>query len=676
MQIARRFFTPDTIALRRLPGDATTVAATPQPAADPVIVVGGGPSGLRVAQETSRRGLPVILFNAERWQPYNRVRLTPFLAGEVQIGRVYQHDAFGADAPFTRYDGHTVVRIDVAARTVENQFGRRWRYAKLVLCLGSSPHIPPIPGRDLAGVYTFRNFDDVERLLARALRSRRTIVVGGGLLGLEAARGMARRGVPTSVIEHENRPMARQLDEAAGRLLAAQIATMGLDLRTLCAVRRIDGEARVEAVVLSGGETLDCDTVIVCTGVRPNIDLARDAGIAVGRGIAVDDAMRTSAPDVYAVGECAEHDGHVCGLVAPGLEQAAVAAAHIAGEAARYGGSVPSTRLKVVGTDVFSMGDIEQLDQRIDLAAPAYSDDSRALYRRLAVRRFRLAGAIAVGPWPQAGRIQQAIRDRAFLWPWQIWRFRRSGNLFADGREQPVAQWPAAATVCNCTGVTRGQLGEAIAQGACSVEALSLKTSASSVCGSCRPLLQQLLGGKAAPEKAFGARGLAAAALLALPIALATLLAPHWPYSTSFEAGIGIDRLWTDPTTKQITGFSLLGLSALVAFMSLRKRAGWHWLGGYRVWRLLHALAGTLALGVLFLHTGFHLGVNLNRWLMLTFLAVTVAGAAAGLVTAIEHRLQARQIPSRRQALAWLHIFAFWPLPLLLFIHIVTVYAY
>jgi nitrite reductase (NADH) large subunit len=186
---------------------------------DPIVVVGGGPSGLRVAQELVRRDLPVLLFNAERWAPYNRVKLTPFLAGEVQIGRVYQSEVFAPDAPITHYDGQTIVAIDRASKTVTNQFGRHWRYSKLVLCVGSRPYIPPIPGHELPGVFRFRNFDDVERLVARAVRSRRTVVIGGGLLGLEAARGMAQRKVEIMVVEHEIHLMARQLDQAAGALL-------------------------------------------------------------------------------------------------------------------------------------------------------------------------------------------------------------------------------------------------------------------------------------------------------------------------------------------------------------------------------------------------------------------------------------------------------------------------
>jgi nitrite reductase (NADH) large subunit len=646
------------------------------PEVAPVIVVGGGPAGLRVAQELARRDVPVIQFNAERWRPYNRLKLTPFLAGEVQIGIVYQPNLFSPTARVTQYTGQTIVGIDRANKTVENNLGRRFHYSKLVLCLGSHAHIPPIPGREQSGVYRFRNFDDVELLVARSLRSRRTLVIGGGLLGLEAARGIALRKVGTVVVEHETHLMARQLDYAGGLLLEEKILAMGIDVRTGYSVKAIEGEARVERVVLSNGEGIDCDTVIICTGIRANIELARDAGLTVGRGITVDDTMCTSDPDIYAAGECAEHDGNIYGLVAPGLEQAAVAAGRIVGERASYRGSVPTTKLKIVGTDVFSMGDIEQVDQRADVSSVIWQDARKALYRRLVTRRGRLVGAMAVGDWPEVNRIQQAVRDRTFVWPWQLYRMRRTGMLFPLTESKSAAQWPAAATVCNCTGVTRGQLGDAMRLGATTVDALMQETNASTVCGTCRPLLHEILGANRPHEPIFGARTIAAASILAAITAFVAIFAPAWPTSQSLERGLGLDQIWLDGTWKQVTGFTLLGLAALIAFLSVRKRIEAKWLGGYKFWRIVHAAVGTAALAILFLHTGFHLGHNLNFWLMATFLAIAVAGSLTGVVTAREHVLLSNGKASPRKAFVWLHIVTFWPMPVLLLLHVVTVYAY
>jgi nitrite reductase (NADH) large subunit len=658
------------------PASTTALGDNDAQQAAPVIVVGGGPSGLRAAYELAKRSIPVVLFNAERWRPYNRVKLTPFLAGEVQIGRVYQGNVFPAGANITQYDHQTIVGIDRAARTVENQFGRRWRYSKLVLCLGSRPHIPPIPGRELSGVYRFRNFDDVEKLVARTMRSRRTVVIGGGLLGLEAARGMSLRKVKTIIVEHERHLMARQLDHEGGLALGAAIERMGLDVRTGCSVKSIAGETRVESIHLSTGEVIACDTVIICTGIRSNIELAADAGLAVGRGITVNDAMQTSDPDIYAVGECAEHDGNVYGLVAPGLEQAAAAAAHIVGGRAGYRGSVPTTKLKVVGSDVFSMGDVEQLEQRTDVGSAAWRDPAAGSYRRLVLRRWHLVGALGVGAWDDVNRIQQAVTDRALVWPWQLLRFKRTGRLHRPQKSAPVRLWPAAATVCNCTGVTRGQLGEAISLGAGTIESLMQETSASTVCGTCRPLLHELLGAKPVHEPMFGARTILVVSLLAALIALAALGLPAWPYSSSVQSRFALDQFWLSGVWKQVTGFTLVALSLVVAFLSIRKRIGWKWIGSFNWWRIVHAGLGTAALAVLFMHTGFNLGNNLNRWLMVTFLAVAAAGSVTGIVASREHAVLARGRASPRRAVTWIHILAFWPLPLLLVLHVLTVYAY
>jgi nitrite reductase (NADH) large subunit len=437
-------------------------------------------------------------------------------------------------------------------------------------------------------------------------------------------------------------------------------------------------------VILSGGdavddETIAADTVIFCTGIRSNIEIARDAGLTVGRGILVNDRMQTVDPDIYAVGECAEHDGHVYGLVSPGLEQASVAAANIAGRPKDYAGSMMTTKLKIVGVDVFSMGEVAQAEQNRDVRLVSYrSPDGR--YRRLILNRGRLVGGIGVGGWPEINRIQQKIlvRDRIPLW--RRWRFSRSGRLWSDAGVTPVSAWPAAATVCNCTGVTRGTLSAAIGNGCATLEGLQRETCASTVCGTCRPLLQELLGGTAEYKPVGWMRALAVVSILSLLAGLLTLVAPVWPVSRSVQSGFTIDLLWIDSFWKQVTGFTLLGLGVLAAVLSLRKRIRKFSFGGYDGWRLVHGVLGVSILAVLLLHTGLRLGANLNMWLMATMLAAAGIGGLAGIVTAIEHRLRRRAGGATRTAPrtipVWLHIIAVWPLPILLSIHVLTVYFY
>ena len=661
---------------------AGSAAATTDHSASRIIVIGGGPAGVRAAQELVRLcDLPVLLFSDEIWGPYNRVKLTPLLAREVNLGQVCQPLDLETADRVERLDGCRVAAIDREKHLVRDHHGREWHYDKLILATGSRPHRPPIPGIALAGVFTFRNLNDAQALVARAQRSRRTVVIGGGLLGLEAARGMHGRGVPTTSVEHEPRLMARQLDRAGGDLLRAEIEALQIGVRTGVAVRQIAGQHRVEAIHLANGEEIACDTVILCTGIRPNREIARDAGLAVGQGIKVDDRMCTSDPDIFAVGECAEHAGVVEGLVAPGLEQARIAAAAVAGNDARYRRGAPTTRLKVVGAPVFSAGEIEQIDQRGDLASVVHAPPGGKLYRRLAVRKGRLVGAIAVGAWEEIGQLQQLMAREARLWPWQLRRFRLTGELPGETLPDAVAAWPAAATICNCTGVTRGQLGQAIAGGCATIDGLARVTSASTVCGGCRPLLEDLLGTDAAPEPVKAWRPLVLLSLVALIGAILVAALRPWPMATGFSAAFTPDKLFLDGTLKQATGYGLLALSAISIILSLRKRWKRFSFGDFAGWRLVHVAIGTLVVANLVAHTGFRLGENLNFALIAAFLATLLAGAASGGIIALDHRLatipavRSRRIDPRKLSL-WLHIIACWPLPLLLTLHIATVYFY
>jgi nitrite reductase (NADH) large subunit len=327
------------------------------------------------------------------------------------------------------------------------------------------------------------------------------------------------------------------------------------------------------------------------------------------------------------------------------------------------------------------MGDVEQLDQRQDVRTVVWRDGeagdeaSGEAYRLLAIRRGRLIGALGIGEWPEVNRLQQAIRDRARIWAWQRWRFERHGRLYSNRKPASVRDWPATATVCNCTGVSRGRLGEAIGQGCSSIDALRRETGASSVCGSCKPDLRTLLAMPVSKDAVFGWPAMIICSLIAALLALGAFLLPAWPFSQSVQAAWRLDQFWIDGFWKQVSGFSLLALALVAAFLSIRKRVTARWLGGYDGWRILHVVIGALSLAVLFLHSGFNLGVNLNLALMISFLSLVLIGGAAGLITAIDHRLGGNGTLSR-QVLTWLHIIAFWPLPLLLTFHVVGSYAY
>lgn len=645
------------------------------------VVVGAGPTGFKLARDLSKEGARVALLNSEALSPYNRVKLTPLLAGEVQLGSVMQPGGPSAGGA-TLYSGMRVLSIDPAERLIETAAGRFFAYKKLALCVGSIPFVPPIPGADAQNVFTFRDAKDVEALKARSFSARKVVVIGGGLLGLEAARGMAALGAETIVVEHEARLMPRQLDSEGAQLLKANIAALGVDALTGERVREIEAPfGRVEAVSLSNGQRLDADTVVICTGVKPNTELARKAGLAIGRGITVSPEMRTSDPNIFAAGECVECLGEIEGLVGPCLEQASVAAASMRGEKARYERKAAATKLKVVGTEVFSMGPIESLEERGDVRGWTWRDPENALYRRIFVGRNRLLGALAIGEWSEVNRVQQAIARGATLPMLGRMRFDREGIIWPASDELSPADWAPNVIVCNCTGVTRGQLGDAMKAGALTPEMLRAETGASSVCGTCKPLVEEIAGGGGAPEPVRMSRTLTGVSIAAGIAALVTLGVPRIPFADSFDPRGVMETLWLDNIAKQWSGYILLGLSVCAALIGLRKRIRFlDRLGGYDWWRVTHLIIGVASALVLFAHTGFRTGWNLTFALMLCFLSVMLFGAIAGFATGEDHKLRAAGYSSASKPAktlpTWLHVLAIWPLPLLLGAHILSVYAY
>jgi nitrite reductase (NADH) large subunit len=644
----------------------------------PVIVVGCGPVGVRFACELRRRAphRPIKLLGAEETSPYNRVRLTSVVSGEAPWATLTDHVDTPDDEATEVMLGYRVVAIDREGRMVRDAFGHLHAYDHLVLATGSTPHVPEIEGMRLPGVFTFRDFADAQKLLARRVRSRHTVVVGGGLLGLEAARAMHRHGTEVTVIEHVDRLMPQQLDREAAAIVRTEIERRGMRVLLDDGVKRVEGSNAVERLQLRSGRTIECDTIVVAAGIRPNVGLARDAGLAVGRGIRVDDRLRTADPLIFAVGECAEHRDRVHGLVAPGYEQAAVAAHVIAGHEALYTGSIAAARLKVVGCHVFSIGEAAT-ESTPDLAhVHAFRGSRHGVYRKIVTRRGRMIGALAVGPWPEISRIQEAVLRNRRVWPWTLLRFRRLGRLAAAVEPPGVALWPAHAVVCNCTGVTRGQLGEAIASGACTAAAACTATGASSVCGSCRPLVQELVGAGSPRAAMPGATWLAGLALAGVAGALALTVLPGLPYSLTADVMVPWDQLWRHGTAKQASGYTLLGLMAALAVLSLRKRIRrFSWLP-FAGWRFFHVAVGLLAALAIVVHTGGRVGANLVFALAGLATIALATGGALGALIAIDHRIDAAQSIRWRKRLTWSHVLVLWPLPVLLGFHIVQAYFF
>src|SRR4051794_3804044 len=448
-----------------------------------LVVVGTGMAGLAVVEEVLRRapgGWRITMLGEEPGPVYNRILLSKLLAGDcgpgdLEVKPLAWYAAHGVDLR----GGCPAASVDTMARVVRDVAGGAHPYDALVLATGSRPVVPPLPGAELPHVGVFRTWRDVGALAGTPVGARRAVVLGGGLLGLEAAAGLQARGARVTVVEPAPRLMGRQLDDAAGALLAAALHARGVATR----IGVLPQEIRPDHVLLAGGEQLPADLVVVAAGVRPETTLAAAAGLPVGRGIVVDDALRAGAPGVFAVGECAEHQGMVYGLWAPLAEQARVAGATIAGDPAAFHPQVTATVLKVAGLDLYAGGLAQAADGHDELTV---RDTRRGVYRKLVVdAQDRLVGAILLGDVGDARRCSTALRSGAPADP----------ALLALGPTETDAAEPAPdAVICSCNAVTAGEIDRAIAaRGLTTVAGVATTTRASTGCGGCTADVRALL---------------------------------------------------------------------------------------------------------------------------------------------------------------------------------------
>ena len=366
---------------------------------EPLIVIGNGMAAARLVDELARRALgryAVAVIGEEPRLAYNRVLLSALLADEVGFDDIELRPArWWRDRGVTLRYGVRATAVDAAARNVTLAGGTRLSFSKLVFATGSQPIKPDIPGMDLPGVLTFRDVDDVNAIAAAKAAGTRVVVIGGGLLGLEAAYGLAKAGARVTLLHLMDRLMERQLDHRAALMLQRAVEARGIAVRLQAQTARIAGNGKVESVELRDGTTIAADAVVVAVGIRANAALARTAGIEVGRGIVVDDHLETNAAGVHAIGECAEHRGCCYGLVEPAYEQAQLLARRLAGERASYPGSVLATNLKVSGVNVFSAGDF--LGATAEAEEIVLSDPAAGVYKKLVIADGRLVGAVLFG---------------------------------------------------------------------------------------------------------------------------------------------------------------------------------------------------------------------------------------------------------------------------------------
>lgn len=458
-----------------------------------LVVVGNGMAGVACVEQIlkHRHDFDITIIGDETHVNYNRILLSSVLAGEKSADEIVLNDIdwYRANGIQPRL-GIRVQSIDTGTHMVYGSDGSAIPFDKLILATGSSAFVPPVPGTDKENVHVFRTLDDTRALLEKSRPGRKAVVVGGGLLGLEAARGLQVQGCDVTVVHLAPTLMERQLDPTGGAYLARKMQNLGVRVLTGKQTQAVLGNGHVEGLRFACGEEVEAELVVIAAGIRPNAELGREAGLAVNRGIVVNDYMETSHPDIFAVGECTEHRGQVFGLVAPLLEQGKVLAATITGNRGPvFQGAGAAAKLKIMGVEVFSAGSIDDSDPSIEVVR--YEDATLGIYKKLLIKDNRLHGVILVGDASDDHRYNSWLREGTDLTP------HRRNLLFpppAQDTGLDVAQIPDGETVCGCMGVAKGDIISAIHQhGITTMAQLKDRTRASTGCGSCGNLCARLL---------------------------------------------------------------------------------------------------------------------------------------------------------------------------------------
>ncbi len=464
-----------------------------------LVVVGNGMAGMRAVEELLKLDADkyeITVFGSEPHPNYNRIMLSQVLAGEKTIDDIILNSReWYAENGINLVTGDEVTAIDRVARKVVTASGVEAGYDRLLLATGSMPFIIPVPGHDKEGVIGFRDIADVDAMLAAAKSHKKAVVIGGGLLGLEAANGLMKQGMDVTVVHLLDSLMERQLDKPASAMLKASLEARGMTFLMEAQTSEILGDDRVSGVKFKDGSQIDADLVVMAVGIRPNMALAQSAGLHCERGVVVNDTMQTYDPKIYAVGECVQHRGNCYGLVAPLFEQAKVVANHLVEMGiARYEGSVTSTKLKVTGIDLFSAGEFNEAegDETLVLQDPA-----QGVYKKLVIRDNQVKGAVLYGDTMDGTWYFTLLREGT-----DISAFRNSilfgqhdlGDAGHGDSSASVMALPDSAEICGCNGVCKGDIVNAITtKGLFTLAEVQAHTKASSSCGSCTGLVEAIL---------------------------------------------------------------------------------------------------------------------------------------------------------------------------------------
>ncbi|WP_311198927.1 nitrite reductase large subunit NirB [Paenibacillus hexagrammi] len=461
-----------------------------------IVLVGNGMAGVSCIEQLLKLApnrYEITIFGSEPHPNYNRILLSSVLAGDAGMNDIVMNDwSWYEEHNITLHTGHTVTHIDKERKTVRTDMGITAEYDELILATGSLPFMLPLPGADKEGVIAFRDIKDCKAMMEAAKTYKKAVVIGGGLLGLEAARGLLNLHMDVSVVHINEYLMNLQLDRTASHMLQLELEKQGMKFLLKKNTETILGKKRVSGLRFTDGSEVEADLVVMAVGIRPNVALAKSSGIAINRGIVVNDYLETSVPGIYSIGECAEHRGVAYGLVAPLYEQGAVLAKRLAGvETAGYQGSVVSTKLKVSGVDVFSAGEYAD---KPETRAVRVQDDFEGIYKKVVIRDGKIIGAVLFGDISDGSRLFAMIRNGEDVTGKEKTVLLGESGTPAKSGAELIAAMSDDEVVCGCNGVSKGAIVQAIQEKGCSsVGEIKACTKASASCGGCKPLVADVL---------------------------------------------------------------------------------------------------------------------------------------------------------------------------------------
>jgi len=639
----------------------------------PIIIVGNGPVGVRAASLILEKdcNASVTIFGEESSLPYNRVQLSLYLAGSISKEQLANPVFDKQNQRLQEHIGESVIQIDRFNKTVTSDSGISYEYSKLILALGSSPITPNIENIQLDGVCQFRTFQDVKKLLKSKEGCKNIFIVGSGPLGLETASAMKQ---PNNIVTLQVRDklLSNEVGPDAQLVLSDYLTASGIKLIVKNPAVRVIGENKVEAVKLANGDIVACEVLIFCSGIKPNTKLASDAGIDTQRGIVVDQDCVTNDQDVYAIGECCEYQKKTHGVVYPGFKQALNCANHIVGKTERKRVEQNQIQVKFDDYTTTYFGELDREGSEVF----SYSNRLKGIYRKLVIHNKRLVGAIIIGNWSEQHKVQQTVEISGKINKKALLKFENNGLLFGEVKSQSVKDLPEDYLVCLCESVSRGELSAAITAGCRTVETLGQSTKAGVTCGSCKPLMANLLDEPALNLVMRHQKAILWTSLLSIFLIVLTVLFEPLSINQTVQLDWHLEKLWFDSFWKQVSGYGLLGLCVIAAALGLRKRWKKINFGHVDLWRYVHSIIGVAALILLMIHTGVRMGSNLNFVLMTVFLAATMTGSLVGVFMTKNHHWSDLKLAKHRLWWSRVHHTLLWMLPPLLGFHILTAYYF